>query len=317
MYFPILRGKQFELIALREISNLLSGSNHIRPIIEPVKKKTSTYAKTIDVLCQRNINFTVVINPSVGNLQNRISDNCEKLLPPAVYTNFQIGINATRSTNFAMLAEILRIHGLSDNNIILIISDIDQYNLQELINFIDHHTITQILVGSQPRNRRNIIRELRRGGNELVILSDPFNKKIRNKDYLEDIDEFFSEEHAFFNEDGFGGFADYLTVGEDYSDKGYTPYAVAVHLTYFHTDNQSLRIHHFVSDSNEDNRDIGGKWEEARGKLVRFINQINLHTRASEEFRKLHDEDKYPGLGSIKKLSMLNHLELIHSYFSE
>lgn len=36
MYFPYLRGRQFELIALRElIENNLIG-NHIYPVIEPV-----------------------------------------------------------------------------------------------------------------------------------------------------------------------------------------------------------------------------------------------------------------------------------------
>ena len=73
MYFPFLRGKQFELIALREIAKTITGSNTINPIIEPVKKKTSTYQKTLETLCQGNINFTVIINPSVGDKISVIS----------------------------------------------------------------------------------------------------------------------------------------------------------------------------------------------------------------------------------------------------
>lgn len=41
MYFPFLRGRQFELIALRELlENDLLGNNII-PIIEPVKLSSS------------------------------------------------------------------------------------------------------------------------------------------------------------------------------------------------------------------------------------------------------------------------------------
>lgn len=47
MYFPIFRGRQFELLALRECieGNLLS--ENILPIIEPVKA-SSTFVKTLE-----------------------------------------------------------------------------------------------------------------------------------------------------------------------------------------------------------------------------------------------------------------------------
>lgn len=37
MYFPYLRGKQFELLALREFANKNASNRKIIPIIEPVK----------------------------------------------------------------------------------------------------------------------------------------------------------------------------------------------------------------------------------------------------------------------------------------
>ena len=39
MYFPYLRGKQFELMALRDFSIDYSSSKKIIPIIEPVKQQ--------------------------------------------------------------------------------------------------------------------------------------------------------------------------------------------------------------------------------------------------------------------------------------
>ena len=47
MYFPILRGRQFELLALRECVNQGFLSNKIIPVVEPVKV-SSTYTKTVD-----------------------------------------------------------------------------------------------------------------------------------------------------------------------------------------------------------------------------------------------------------------------------
>lgn len=37
MYFPYLRGKQFELLALREIAPRLGYAQCVTPIIEPVR----------------------------------------------------------------------------------------------------------------------------------------------------------------------------------------------------------------------------------------------------------------------------------------
>lgn len=42
MYFPILRGRQFELLALRECVNQGLLSNKIIPIVEPVKVSSTT-----------------------------------------------------------------------------------------------------------------------------------------------------------------------------------------------------------------------------------------------------------------------------------
>lgn len=47
MYFPYLRGRQFELIALRELVEKGVLSSRITPIIEPVKL-SSTLVKTIE-----------------------------------------------------------------------------------------------------------------------------------------------------------------------------------------------------------------------------------------------------------------------------
>ncbi len=316
MYFPFLRGKQFELIALREIAGKISGGNFINPIIEPVKKKTSTYSKTLDVLQEWNINFTVIINPSVGDKIRDIDYVCTNLLPSLAYKNFQIGIIVRSQTDMNAISDKLEEIGVSDLSIVLILSAILDESLDSLVNFIGNHAVTKILTSPQISNRRKILREIRKVNNNLVFLSDAFTKQLRNKDYTKDTDEFFSDEHLYFDEDGYKGYSDFLTIGKDYSDSGFSPYAVAIHLTYFNNEKE-FRIRHFVSDSNEDISDVAGKFEEALKKLIPFIHEKEIKTKASQIFKDLYNEGKYPGLGTVKKLSILNHLELVHNYFSE
>ena len=62
MYFPYLRGRQFELIALRELveKDVLSG--RIMPIIEPVKL-SATLVKTIETYGKHNKQLAIITNP--------------------------------------------------------------------------------------------------------------------------------------------------------------------------------------------------------------------------------------------------------------
>lgn len=56
MYYPYLRGRQFELLALRELVNENLLSEKIVPIIEPVKL-TSTFFKTIKAFIEKIMNL--------------------------------------------------------------------------------------------------------------------------------------------------------------------------------------------------------------------------------------------------------------------
>lgn len=144
-----------------------------------------------------------------------------------------------------------------------------------------------------------------------ILLDDKFKPQPKNADYLNTTDEFFSDDHLYYADDGFTGFGDFLTIGDDYTEAGWLPYAIAVHLTYKKPNNE-IWIRHFVSDSNSDTTDVAGKFGEALEKLIGFINAENITTQAANEFRTLHKDGHYPGLGSIKKLSIMHHIELVY-----
>ena len=65
MYFPYLRGRQYELLALRELIGNNRLSDKIIPVIEPVKI-TSTLLSTIKAFTDNNKKLVVIRNPKVG-----------------------------------------------------------------------------------------------------------------------------------------------------------------------------------------------------------------------------------------------------------
>lgn len=72
-----------------------------------------------------------------------------------------------------------------------------------------------------------------------------------------------------------------------------------------------------MSDSNDDIRDPAKKYYEALSHLMEWLksNPIDPETYALQQFRKHHAEGTYPGLGTVKKLSIMHHLELMSNYF--
>jgi hypothetical protein len=314
MYFPYLRGKQFELIALREISSFLHNSQLISPIIEPVKETTITLEKTLSVLIESNQNFNLIFNPQVGDIAKtkgfedlfRIKDNIIR-----DYSNYQPTLIINNKSQIRKLVDFIDENRLSN---LSIICDSIPHEEEAFFSFLSNHTISYLIV-NESINSKRFIRNIRKLEIEQITLTDPFKTLKRNVDYIDNDDEFYSDEHLFFNEEGNAGFADFLTIGQEYSDTGFLPYAVAIHLTYQNS-NDEFWIRHFVSDSNDDNKDVVGKFEEALSKLISFIDAQHLDTVACREFRKLYESESYPGLGSIKKLSILHHIELVYNYLN-
>lgn len=150
------------------------------------------------------------------------------------------------------------------------------------------------------------------------MLRDPFPAEARNSDYLSKTESMFTEDHLFYEEEGWTGFSDYLTIGEPYSEGGFTPRAVAIHWTYEPSPGAAIMIRHFTSESDSDTiADVGGKFLQAARKLVAFLNNQGIHTRASEVMRTHLRDQTYPGLGIVKKLSIQNHLELVSGILSK
>ncbi len=308
MYHPYIRGKQFELIGLRELTSTVfaSKSDKVSPIVEPVKD-SSTFRKTLNEFVNYNINFTVIINPQHGTFKDTESILLSIQAAVGTYKNFQIGVIFNATTNHTSVLSILRKFPDLVNNLTIIHQTIydniyDIMSEYEAIADIKYNVVD--FQNTSKRYYRNFEKLT------LVELDDYFGKQNKNSDYLNTPESFFSEEHLHYTEDGFVGFSDYLTIGNDYSESGFLPYAVAIHLSYSDTKNRIL-VKHFVSDSNSDQSDVPGKFAEALDKLISWCNTFGYDSIAIPKFRDFHTTGHFPGLGTLKKLSLMNHIDLV------
>jgi hypothetical protein len=307
MYFPYVRGKQFELIALRDLCALFPNDIlKTSPVIEPVKS-SSTFKSSLRELASKNVNFNVVINPRVGDLKSNHQEIVDVLNESLQnYNNYQLAIiiDAKSVRQLETLIVFINNQNLNYNGVTLIHnSEISIDNIELLTSSLN--VIYNLIYFS--KTSRRYYREFDQ--NTRVSLDDYFKNLAKNADYL-DQESSFSEEYRYYQEDGFVGFGDFITVGDNYSDSGFLPRAVAIHLSYIDGDGK-IKVKHFVSDSNGDVSDIGGKFSEALDKLITWCNQQNIHTRAVEIFRDLQARGHFPGLGTLKKLSIMNHIELV------
>ena len=69
MYFPYFRGRQYELLALKELASQKLISSSVIPVIEPVKN-IPALNNSLSAFCSASLPIGLIINPSVGDLTN-------------------------------------------------------------------------------------------------------------------------------------------------------------------------------------------------------------------------------------------------------
>lgn len=300
MYFPYFRGRQYELIALRELLDNPNYSQNIIPIIEPVKASPTLF-NTIEAYIKKNRKLIIIVNPQVGSFdlerrnKKEFSEKYDQLINSE---NIQICF-LLKDKN--QVQNIFTEKKYNKENAFALFFNHDSSILFEEIKKI--YNVNYLFVSESSVVRRNSVANR-------ILLRDRFNKCERNSDYGKNIDEFFSEDHLYYYEDGFYGFGDYSTIGDEYVESGFVPYAVAIHMVYFDKD-KSLRIHHFVSDDNNSREDTPGKFGQAIKKLCNFDVLKQYKTSAYKELISFMEAGKYPGLGTVKRISIMHHMELI------
>lgn len=297
MYFPYLRGKQYELIAIRELVDKgLISSEKVIPVIEPVKQ-TSTFKKLLDEMGEKEHYFSVIQNPEVGNYE----PITEKYITEYKKKHFFISgtlINSFESVDRVNISNVQK--GLvifkNDTSFKYVTDDLDRSDFYKAIP-------------------DNTLFRRRFKTRNLILFGDKFVKKDRNADYVGLEPEFFSADHLFYKSEGYIGFGDYSVIGEHYIDGGFAPLAVAIHIVYFNEKNE-LYVRHFTSDSNDDISNPAGKFSEALKKFAEWYKNTDSQNRSygADALLEYYDKQKYPGLGVVKKLAIMHHLEIMNRY---
>ena len=307
MYFPYLRGKQFDLMALREFATANPNNRNIFPIIEPVKDTFNTMRIAIDCFFTNNQQFALVLNPELGDFKKTTEeyDIIESL--PTLSEHMNNWTPAFIFSNVDNIRSIIDTYGL-ENVMIIFPNGINTSN--PLISDILNDNRVKYIVNGEPESpsAMRLLRSLT--GKFRIRLDNKFIEKPRNVDYIGLGEDVFSEICYYYRDDDkYQGFSDYTTLPKDFIDGGMQPYAIAIHLTYDKND-EKIYIQHFVSDSNYDQSNVQGKFAEAVKKVATFF-QDKPQTPALKSLIQLYVDEKYPGLGFIKKLSIRNHIELI------
>lgn len=304
MYYPYLRGRQNELLAIRELSSCSLLSKNVVPIIEPVKL-SPTLVSTVQKFNIDNRRLVLIGNPKVGSYSSDARN-------PKNLKNLESLKDAIKNSEFISRGWI-----------------VDKQTSEKINSWVENgfpvEAITCLclnadnirhLDGVGIRGYKSVIPyapAFRRIRGDRILLEDAFNKMPRNADYAENEDEFFSNTHLYYMEDGFIGFSDYSIIGEEYNESGFAPHAVAIHIVYFDS-GKELRVHHFVSKDSDDIRDPAGKFYQALTDLVEWNKTMKQDTVAIKKFEEIFEAQTYPGLGVIKKLSIMHHLELMSRF---
>jgi hypothetical protein len=310
VYHPYFRGKQYELITIRELAPLFKTAG-FRPIIEPVKEALSGLRKALDAIVEVDGRAIVIVNPHHGDLSGQAKPLTELLKNefldlPGIAAGILLKPKMTPDQVMACYKEhsahtpVLIHAGFSEAKALA-------EKLGTLTKSQSHIFFAQYCGKLYQKHFKEAHR---------VLLKDGFQRK-RNKDYV--LVEPFSDLHATFKDEGMDGFGDFLIVGDEYSETGGPAYAIAIHLTFIDPDqDDSMQIYHFKSERQDTPKDPAGKFAEALAEMIEVLNAPGskvLETNAVKEFRMLHKRGHFPGLGYVKKLSMNHHIETLADYF--
>jgi hypothetical protein len=303
-YFPFLRGKQNELIAVRDLAEAIAEQGNVIPIIEPVNGNDTTRI-SLDTYIEASMPFLFICNPHYGAFASHPERLFTRLVSESLmeYDNWTPTLQIERESRRSELSDFLdRYNGYE---VAVVYNGLPtSERMRGLLGDerIVHHVfldrrVTADYVSGVPEARR-------------VIITDPFNRRARNADYP--ARELFSDMNTIAGNPSRLDFGDFSIVGNHYTETGGPAFAVTLHHIHFQNETGPLDISHFISDRIETAVDTPGKIIEALDKLVAALGELLPNdTEACNEYRAMADEEVSRGLGYMKRLAIKHHVEVM------
>lgn len=282
MYYPYFRGKQFDLFALTTLVEQHRLSTQLFPIIEPVKN-SNALKKFIHVFQKENQPFYLVQNPQAGD--------------------------------FLTEDGLLYLNSLSLDKAMIVEQPIETVEQEPQLFVIGHST--PALDSDWQTNQTKVLvqkefRLLQKIKGAKIISQDPFTRLPKSSFYQECADEFFSDTHLTYKKSGFVGFSDFSIDSRIYYEHSYPSKILSLHFVYFEGDH--LRIHHFLSSEDLPTQ---------KDKFFELMNEVNewktklcgeTVTLGIEVLLEAVSNDKFPGMGVMRKAAVMHHMELMSRY---
>lgn len=311
MYLPFLRGKLYELKAIKEYIEEGYGKEygrHIMPIIEPVKKDLRPLLSCVDAMGKASMPFAVVMNSQMGDFQ-RISFDVPSFMSGVAGIEWTPAFEVNGNANVEAIESSIQEFGFKNVMLVFFTNvDLDDDRIRRLVTsdavaFIAALNLTQ---------RPPIIAGLKETGKQIITIEDCFPEKTPNNAYRDMTDEFFSDTFSYYKSlFGLFGFSDFTALARNFREGGVLPQVVAIHMTYRKSD-KVVNVHHFLSDSRNGSNNIRAEFQEANEKIPPFY-ENHPSTLAVRQISGMG----YPGLGAIKKFSVKNHFELMSRILHE
>jgi len=303
-YFPFLRGKQHELIAIRDLAPLIVENGCVIPIIEPVNGNSTTRI-SIRRFVEVSMPFLFICNPGNGHFTDDTEGLRRSLIDPELtgYNNWTPALIVRRQTPASNLQDFIRRYG-GNHPLALIYYGLPQGRARSVIENHPFHwhvfmynRVESTYIESLDPDRR-------------VRISNPFVRQPRNALYPPR--DFFTDLNTIGGNPGRLHFGDFSIVGDYFAPSGGAAHAVALHHMHYEQGSRVLVVSHFISDHRETSANTPGKIIEAVNHLVNALNVlIPNNTQACQEYYEMARSQHSRGLGYMKRLAVKHHLEIL------
>ena len=305
MYFPYLRGKQFELEALVNVNPAVY-TNTI-PVLEPVSTSKGVYKRLYRSMASQNVPLVLIMNPfypQTGRLSTAavqtlvdgdLATHPSLILGYIIDQRFTIAdLNSFLTSNLSRRKAIIFRFNPLPTDLTAIQAELGARPVDYII-FDDRKTnaTTRTSFNTHPRR---------------VLTTDGFQRQDKNSDYP--AISAFDSNYNVWRGQGWFGIGDYLSIGDYFQAGGGQVYVVALHLTV--QSPTGLVVHHFTSTSRATTQGFAAiKFAEANDNLVTSPHVVPLASSGLDLFRDWHTRSHNPQLGAAKKASLMHHIELM------
>lgn len=300
MYFPYLRGKEFELSALLEV-NASVYSNTI-PILEPVTNKDRR--KQYEKIGKANLPLVLITNPSHGDITAKeIQDKIDKCF--ITHSRLTLGYIVDTRFSIKQLTTFLKNNPKRDKAIIFRHNPLAS-DLAAIETALSASPAKFLIFDTKRTNTTT--QSILPSHKGKVLITDGFERQDKNDDYppISNFDSIYKT----WKRKGILGIGDYLTIGDYFSKGGGQVFVVALHVTIEKP--TGLEVHHFKSNSFKSTKGLAPqKFKEANNLLSTSSHVIPLTSSGILLYKNWDAIAHFPALGAAKKASIMHHIELM------